>query len=257
MSAQLQIQKALWYEQHRKDLLARGEVSELRQTYDQQKEFLPDQNTGKFWDEIFTGPQQSHPMEKWRIQHVLKRVNPKAKLLNVGVGQGKIEELLIKKYPKIKYTGTDITRKTLRSLQKKYPQWKFQYAELLQLPFPKNSFDQVFFLEVLEHIKPSETFEVLSELVRVLKPGGELFLSVPVNEGLEEMLPENPNSHMRMYSKELLSFELETAGLQIQKILEASAFAKHFRIKHFVNQFLGLRHPNNLLAICQKPKDTK
>lgn len=251
-NTQLKMQKAVWYEQHRKDLLEQGDAVALRETYRQQKEFLPDENSGKFWDEKFSIKPEADPMEDWRINQVIQRIRPEGKLLNVGVGKGKLEDLLFKKHPQLKYTGTDITRKTLKSLQKKFHQWKFQYAELTQLPFPKNSFDQVLFLEVLEHIKPSETFTVLEELVRVLRPGGQLFLSVPVNEGLEEMLPNNPNSHMRTYSEELLRYELETAGLELEKVLAASAFQKYFGLKHFINSILHLRHPNNVLAICHK-----
>jgi ubiquinone/menaquinone biosynthesis C-methylase UbiE len=191
-------------------------------------------------------------MVDWRIQQVIKHLDPKKLLLNLGVGRGKLEALLYKKYPKLKYTGTDITRKTLKSLQKEYSNWKFQYAELGQLPFPKESFDQVLLLEVLEHIKPSETFETLGELVRVLKTGGQAIISVPVNEGLEQMLPNNPNSHMRIYSKKLLCFELEEVGLHVQQVLEVSAFSKSFRLKQAINSIFHFRQPNNLIAICQK-----
>lgn len=244
--------KALWFEEQRKDLIAAGKYEELRQTYNDQRQFLPDENTGKFWDQKFAEEKHNHPMENWRLGEVVKRVDPNKSLLNLGVGRGEIEEILVKKYPKLKYTGTDITRSTLKKLQKAYPTWKFQYAELDQLPFPKESFEQVLLLEVLEHIKPNETFEVLEELARVLVPGGTAMISVPVNEGLEQMLPVNPNSHMRIYSKELLAYELREVGLEVKQILSASAFAKGFGFKHFLNTLVPLRKPNNLIAICTK-----
>lgn len=46
-----------------------------------------------------------------------------------------------------------------------------------KLPFRDNSFDAVFSLAVLEHVK--DPFQCASEIVRVLKPGGELFCVVP------------------------------------------------------------------------------
>jgi ubiquinone/menaquinone biosynthesis C-methylase UbiE len=248
----LRITKALWYEQHRKDLLAAGDLAGVRQTYKEQKDFLPDANTAKFWDKHFAEPGYDYPIENWRLRQVVKRIDPKKTLLNLGVGRGRLEASLAKKYPHLKYTGTDITRTTLKELQKKYPNWKFQYAELDQLPFPKESFEQVLLLEVLEHIVPGETFEVLEEMVRVLKPGGQAIVSVAVNEGLEKMLPSNPSSHMRMYSKELVLFELEEVGLKIKKILSASAFPKRFRLKHTLNSLFGLRRPNDLVMICEK-----
>jgi SAM-dependent methyltransferase len=45
------------------------------------------------------------------------------------------------------------------------------------LPFVSDSFDAVFSFSVLEHVK--NPFKSANELVRVLKPGGTMYLSVP------------------------------------------------------------------------------
>ncbi len=45
------------------------------------------------------------------------------------------------------------------------------------IPFPDNSFDAVICTEVLEHV--AEPIKILNEIRRVLKPGGEIYLSVP------------------------------------------------------------------------------
>ncbi len=247
-----QLETALWYEQHRKELIAAKNTKAALQTYRTQRDFFPDHNTGKFWDQKFTQPGFDYPMEQWRFKEVQHYIHGKQKLLNIGVGRGKLEEVLAKRFPKLAYTGTDITKKTLRQLQKKYPHWKFQYAELTQLPFPADSFDQVVCLEVLEHIRPIETFSVLKELVRVLKKEGRAVISVSVNAGLEKVLPENPNAQMRLYSVPLFCFELEQVGLRIEKLLTASAFAKGFGWKNALNRLLRFRQPNGVIAICQK-----
>lgn len=46
-----------------------------------------------------------------------------------------------------------------------------------QLPFRDDTFDVVFAFEVLEHVDREEPF--IAELMRVLRPGGSLFLSTP------------------------------------------------------------------------------
>ena len=46
-----------------------------------------------------------------------------------------------------------------------------------KLPFPDNTFDAVFSLNVLEHVR--DPFTSAKELERVLKPGGKLYVAVP------------------------------------------------------------------------------
>ncbi|MBD2004102.1 MULTISPECIES: class I SAM-dependent methyltransferase [Cyanophyceae] len=51
--------------------------------------------------------------------------------------------------------------------------------EQAPLPYADNTFDAVYFAEVLEHIAIKNPLEVLSDLRRVLKPDGMLVLSTP------------------------------------------------------------------------------
>jgi SAM-dependent methyltransferase len=47
------------------------------------------------------------------------------------------------------------------------------------LPFADASFDRALCLDVLEHLTYPEQAQALAELFRVVRPGGELFISVP------------------------------------------------------------------------------
>jgi SAM-dependent methyltransferase len=47
------------------------------------------------------------------------------------------------------------------------------------LPWPDGSFDRALCLDVLEHLSYEDQPRALAELFRVLRPGGELFVSVP------------------------------------------------------------------------------
>lgn len=51
------------------------------------------------------------------------------------------------------------------------------FADGAKLPFPDDSFDAVFCLEVLEHVP--EPAMVMQEISRVLKPGGRAWISMP------------------------------------------------------------------------------
>lgn len=245
------VRSALACEQHRKQLIDQGRFHQALLTYDEQQDFLPDENTGTFWDKKFILGEEDHPMEQWRTKKVISLIDPQKSVLNLGVGRGFLEHLLFARYPDLNYTGTDITEKTLKKLRQTFNK-QFHFQRLEKLTYADESFDQVLLLEVLEHIKPNQTFTVLSEIYRVLKKRGMFIVSVPLNEGLEKMLPENPNSHMRLYSESLIKFELKTAGFTINKAYTAAAFHHFFWLKHFINQLLWLRQPNNIIVICQK-----
>lgn len=52
-------------------------------------------------------------------------------------------------------------------------------GSLTGLPYPDASFDRVLCLDVLEHLSFADQPRALAELFRVLRPGGELFVTVP------------------------------------------------------------------------------
>lgn len=90
-----------------------------------------------------------------------------------------------------------------------------------RLPFPDATFDVVITSEVLEHIQDDVT--AISEMVRVLKPGGRFAATVPawfpevVNWKLsdEYHAPKSPGGHVRIYSRTELTAKLRTAGLSV------------------------------------------
>lgn len=102
--------------------------------------------------------------------------------------------------------------------------------------YPDNNFDVFICSHVLEHIDEDET--AMSELYRVLKPGGWGIAMVPVNLGLEEDY-EDPSvndiagrwkyfgqdDHVRMYSKKGFVSKLTSAGFKVNE-LGADFFGK-------------------------------
>jgi SAM-dependent methyltransferase len=90
-------------------------------------------------------------------------------------------------------------------------------GDALALPFAAEEFDRVVAAEVLEHV-PAD-IQAIDELVRVLRPGGTLAVSVPrwfpelVNWKLSEDYHNTPGGHIRIYSDKELIGKLRNAGL--------------------------------------------
>jgi SAM-dependent methyltransferase len=94
-------------------------------------------------------------------------------------------------------------------------------GDATKLPFDDNTFDCVVTSEVLEHIQ--DDVSVISELHRVLKPGGSLGVTVPSwwPEKINWMLsdeyhaPKSVGGHVRIYTATELKAKLRSAGLEV------------------------------------------
>jgi SAM-dependent methyltransferase len=89
-------------------------------------------------------------------------------------------------------------------------------GDALRLPFPDDSFDGVIASEVLEHLWDYEG--AIAELVRVLKPGARMAVTVPtrwperVSWALDYHNHDTPGGHVRIFRQHELEQKLEAAG---------------------------------------------
>ena len=70
-------------------------------------------------------------------------------------------------------------------------------SDLRKLPFEDNYADVAMAIHVLEHFPLWETHDLLSEWVRVLKPGGKLIIEVPCFDKVVQFL-KNDETNIRM-----------------------------------------------------------
>jgi len=94
-------------------------------------------------------------------------------------------------------------------------------GDATRLPFEDGTFDRVITSEVLEHIQ--NDVGAITEMVRVLKPGGTFAGTVPTwfPEKINWMLsdeyhaPKSAGGHVRIYSETELKAKLRSAGLDV------------------------------------------
>jgi ubiquinone/menaquinone biosynthesis C-methylase UbiE len=73
---------------------------------------------------------------------------PPERILDIGSGKGRIEDLMLRLESDIDMTSSDVTPES-----KKYVRGKFVECSMTKLPFPDESFDKIFCQHVLPTLK--------------------------------------------------------------------------------------------------------
>lgn len=87
-------------------------------------------------------------------------------------------------------------------------------ADLLALPFKSNSVGLIIATDILEHVE--EDIAGLKEIHRVLKPSGQVIITVPAFQALRG-IQDIVGMHKRRYSKKELTQKIVQGGFTISK----------------------------------------
>lgn len=246
----------------RDELAQKKQYKKLLATYSEKYPEIKDLNTPKLWDYLHFEDKKAflpHPMAQDRLKVVSNLIRGEGiAVLDIGFGSASLEKVFFSKdnTKEIAWSGIEISPESVKKAKKAFSSATFKIGDILKLDYPKATFDYVVSLEVLEHIKPSKTFKALQEIYRVIRPGKYFIVSVPLNEGLDEMLTrgENPNAHVRTYTPELIKAELEIVGFTIVQEKKLFAFHKFYKIKSWVARFFPKKFTfNNIIVLAQKP----
>lgn len=100
------------------------------------------------------------------VRRWLRDLPPGTRVLDAGCGEGVLVD---------EFAG----RLAIEGLDQNYSSDRVRTGSLTSLPYADGTFDRALCLDVLEHLTFEDQPRALSELHRVLRPGGELLVSVP------------------------------------------------------------------------------
>jgi ubiquinone/menaquinone biosynthesis C-methylase UbiE len=133
-------------------------------------------------------------------------------------------------------SNPDLYKSLVRSNEPIYPRIKFVEASVENIPFHDNSFDLVVTTCLLAHVREPE--KALSEIRRVVKPGGQVVIALPADPGILNRLVKKLITFPKMKRMGILSPNLEYAREHINGVGNLLEFIK----SQFSNDDLKLRY---------------
>lgn len=135
----------------------------------------------RFWERYFSfydTLNESPPYRRMVERHAeLLQPAPGDVILDAGSGTANVTQVLA--VPGAQVTGIDFCEPALERCRRKVPSATFRVADLTRpLPFDTGTFDKVACSLVLHYLVPERQRFAVTELARVLKPGGRIAITV-------------------------------------------------------------------------------
>lgn len=175
----------------------------MKEYYEELWERLPDELDPPHWE--------------LRRRFLEREVRPGDRALDLGCGEGRFTALLDAAGARV--VGIEVAEAALRRARRLHPALEFRLTPVDgPLPAADGAFDLVWASEVIEHV--ADTARWLSEVRRVLAPGGRLLLTTPSHGRLRvliagmERFSEPLGDHLHLYTRASLSELLEGFGFR-------------------------------------------
>ena len=174
-----------------------------------------------------------------------------SRILDIGCGPCRLPTGILQTMGAVRrYCGVDVKKSYTdwgtKYVTKAHPQFTFHHINVfnerynrqssvqqqsLYLPFEEESFDIIYLYSVFSHLLQEDIEAYLQEFARLLAPGGSVFLTAFVEEGVEDVT-ENPEGygdipwkgplHCVRYNKNLFNQLLKHYGFDIRHFAHQS-----------------------------------
>lgn len=210
------------------------------------------------------------------IFKLFKQIGKHSRILDAGCGYGIYSIILAEKGYTI--DSLDIEEERINELNSMKEQYKkidskikTAVGTLLDLPYENETFNIVVCSEVIEHIENDD--RAFSELSRILRKGGLLILSVPLNSASNKKTYKRFGHQRPGYRIEELKNLSKEKGLKIETIkcyqylFGRAAFEAHYVMKNkillglcfylfylfsFLDVIFKVKEPNAIVALFRK-----
>ena len=182
------------------------------------------QQTLAAYDKIATQFSETRTENFWAPEFATyKTLIPGTDVLDVGCGSERDANMFTE--AGFSYTGIDASPEMIKVCNERAKGGKFLVMDFGELQFPDSSFDGVWAAASLLHVPKAQVGGVLTELKRVLRPGGVGFISLKEKKDIDEgVVTETTyggiSRFFAFYTKDEFAKILTDEGFEILQIQE-------------------------------------
>ena len=169
--------------------------------------------SSRYDDELWelVGEHHDHPPQA-HLQDFVRSLGRVERALDLGCGDGRLTALI----EAGDLTAADVSAVALGRARERLPEARFAQLEPdAPLPFADGAFELVVCVETLEHVRDVQLF--LSEIRRVLEPGGRLALTTPAHVPFLRV-PDPLSPHIRFFTRRSLERLLGELGFDVRSL---------------------------------------
>lgn len=192
-------------------------------------------------------PWFSEKASGWLLKTIKKEArrnginNKDMEIIDLGAGSGEFLLDLGKSF-NAKVSGMDISEERVASASEKYQNINYFQGLLNNIPVEDNRFDIVVSTQTVEHLLNEDLEESFSEMARILKPGGMLFITTRFNEDLSLGWKVCPDCHaVFQHSQHMQTFNVETIAELCSKVGLTNHIGYRSRCRDHMNDFVPRR----------------
>ncbi len=149
-----------------------------------------------------------HFLKRTLMRRYLKTVRNVRKVADVGCGSG-----VMSRYVNAQFHGYDLHEELIEIAKRMNPHQKNSFFVKNLYDIEENDYDVVICTEMLEYLEDDE--KGLRKMGEMLRPGGKLLMTVPVNKAFETSIDKSEG--FRRYEKRVLVEKLEKSGFVVEK----------------------------------------
>ncbi len=185
---------------------------------------------------------------EWRMMKpVFEALPADAKILDGGCGTGEWCRFLAQRGHHV--TGLDISQETVVELQKIFPDASFLQGDIRSTGFAAGSIDLYYSWGTFEHFE-SGVGDCVSEALRIMRPGGYLFITVPydrpglaIRRTFDNGISRSATGKLRFYqwrfTRREIADELRNHGFDVRAM---KPIHRRQTVVRWLNRSLGMSY---------------